>query len=82
MTLGINLDTLYIRFKFKDSYILINGTVCKSVHTIVRATHSTINNWFLPKKVIFADYRLLNPGTMTYIFNNYIIADYIRYELN
>ena len=84
MTLGINLDTLYIRFKFKDSYILKNGTytVCRSVHTFFRATNSTINNWFLPKKVIVAGYRPLNPGTITYIFNNYIIVDYIRYELN
>ena len=56
----------HIRLKFRDSYILING-------------NSTINKWFLPKKVIFVGYKPLNPGTMTYTFNNSIIFDYFRY---
>ena len=71
----------HIRLKFSDSYILINGTytVCKSVHTFFKTTNSTANNWFLPKIIIFVGYRPLNPGTMTYIFNNSIIFDYFRY---
>ena len=71
----------HIRLTFSDSYILINGTytVCKSVHTFFKTTNSTLNKWFLPKRVIFVGYRSLYTGTMTCIFNNVVVVDYFRY---